>query len=186
MRSIKIGIFLILTCLVPSLLRAQSYPQPKPGFDFSGFQEMAILENGRRKPMDTFARETVRSITGKERFAGFNPNELLLSWLTQTKEWEGLPIIDASYVPLQKQIHLTVEEGRVSPLKLKENQEFALLLQTVTAKQQESEKLSELEQHAGKLMARLNAFYGIASGSTLTLVPQASGPWQSLGQLAER
>jgi len=165
---------------------AATWPQPKQDFDLSRFQEMAILENGRRKPMDTFARETVRTVTGKQRFAGFDPNELLLSWLTQTKDWESLPIIDASYLPLQKQIHMTVEEGRVSPRQLKANQEFSLLLQAVTAKQQESQKLTELEQQAGKLMQRLNLFYGIASGSTLTLVPQASGPWLSLGQLSER
>ena len=165
---------------------ATPMPAPKPGMQIELFRSIAIQEGGRKKPLDSFARETVRSITGREKFEGFDPIELIFSWLTLTKDWEQQPILDAGYQPLQAQVHLKVVNGRVSPADLAANQEFQLFMQTVTSKQQEGGQLSELEKSAATLLKRLNLFYGIASGSALTLLPQSAAAWDSLDKLAER
>jgi len=161
-------------------------PAPKPGMQVEILREVAIQEGGRKKPFDTFARETVRTITGREKFQGFDPIELIYSWLTQTKAWEKQPILDAGFKPLQEQVGLKPTNGRVAPADLAANQEFQLFMQTVAAKQQEGASLSEIERHAASLMQRLNLFYTIASGSALTVIPQAGGHWESLEKLAER
>ena len=163
-----------------------SMPIPKPGMQVEILQEIVVQEGGRKKPFDTFARETVRSVTGREKFQGFEPSELILSWLTQTKEWEKAPILDAGYQPLQQQVGLKVENNRVAPAELVANKEFSLFMQTVSAKQQEGVTLSELERHAAQLMTRLNLFYTVTSGAALHLVPQSSGDWESLESLARR
>jgi len=175
-----------LLCL-PSVSHAEeTMPAPKPGMQVEALRGIAVQEGGRKKPLDTFARETVREITGKEKFAGFDPIELLFSWLTQTKDWEKQPILDAGFKPLQAQVGLKVTNGRVAPADLAANQEFQLFLQTVTSKQQEGGSLSELEKSAASLMKRLNLFYAIAAGSNLTVLPQSKVPWESLDKLAER
>ncbi|MCC6273337.1 MAG: cytochrome c biogenesis protein CcsA [Deltaproteobacteria bacterium] len=180
--------FLILgTLLFPAaLLAVGEMPAPKPGMQVDLLREVAIQEGGRKKPFDTFARETVRTITGREKFRGFDPIELIYSWLTQTKVWEQQPILDAGFEPLQEQVGLKATEGRVAPADLAANQEFQLFMQTVAAKQQEGASLSEIERHAASLLQRFNLFYTIASGSALTVIPQAGRHWESLEKLAER
>ncbi|MCC7343453.1 MAG: cytochrome c biogenesis protein CcsA [Deltaproteobacteria bacterium] len=185
---IRMKTFLMLGILFfPAALLAEGErPAPKPGMQVEILREVAIQEGGRKKPFDTFARETVRTITGREKFQGFDPIELIYSWLTQTKAWEKLPILDAGFKPLQEQVGLKPTDGRVAPADLAANQEFQLFMQTVAAKQQEGASLSEIERHAASLMQRLNLFYTIASGSALTMIPQAGGHWESLEKLAER
>lgn len=185
---IRLKTFLMLGILLfPAALRAEGeMPAPKPGMQVEILREVAIQEGGRKKPFDTFARETVRTITGREKFQGFDPIELIYSWLTQTKDWEKQPILDAGFKPLQEQVGLKPANGRVAPADLAANQEFQLFMQTVAAKQQEGASLSEIERHAASLMQRLNLFYTIASGSALTVIPQAGGHWESLEKLAER
>lgn len=177
----------LLLWVAPSLLGAQEAKlEPKPGMQVEILREIVVQEGGRKKPFDTFARETVRSITGREKFQDFDPSELILSWLTQTKDWEKTPLIDAGYKPLQEQVGLKPVNNRVAPADLIANKEFTLFMQTVSSKQQEGASLSELERHAAQLMTRLNLFYNVTSGAALHLVPQSGGDWESLEGLARR
>jgi cytochrome c-type biogenesis protein CcsB len=162
-------------------------PEPKAQFDMEVLRDIAILDNGRQKPLDTFARETVRFVTGRERFAGFDPVELLLSWLTRSYDWENLPILLVDHGPLSKHLRLPVsEKGFMTPSQLRNHAEFNLYLQTVADKQQEGGSLSEMERHAGLLSERIKNFYQIAEGSSLNLVAAAEGGWESLAQLSQR
>lgn len=181
-----IGLAFLFALGFSAPLSAADWPQPKPGMEWDALRSVTILEGGRKKPLDTFARETVQFVTGKRSLGGFHSMELLLSWLTQTNEWEKLPIIDAGYVPLQKHVGLEVEEGKISPLKLRSNQEFNLFMQSVAVRQQEGAKLSELEKNASQLLQRLHWFYSIASGAALTIVPGSATGWESLENLAKR
>ena len=182
-----IAIFCLISAAAPAWLRAEdANPAPKPGMQVEILREIVVQESGRKKPFDTFARETVRTVTGREKFQGFDPSELILSWLTQTKDWENKPILDAGYRPLQEQVGLKAINNRVAPAELATNKEFTLFMQTVSAKQQEGASLSELERHAAQLLTRLNLFYSVTSGAALHLVPQSSGDWESLESLARR
>jgi len=180
-------IFLTLAALSLSLpLHATEWPAPKAGMQIDALRAWQIQEGGRKKPLDTFARESVRSLTGREKFRGFDPIELLLSWLTESKTWEDLPFIEVGFAPLQKQLQLDLTEGRVSPAQLRNNSNFTLFLQGVMTKQQEGSKLSELEKSGLALMQRLTKFGAIASGDAFTLVPRKGEAWDSLGALARR
>lgn len=175
-----------LSFLAPNFALASSeWPQPKPGFDFQDWSSIAVLENGRKKPLDTLAREAVRTITGRESFAGFEASELLLSWLTLSKTWQVLPILDAGFKPLQKQMQFNLESGRIAPEQLIKNEEFRIFMEGVTAKQQEKQKLTELEKNAAALMQRANLFYSIASGAAFNLMPRDKGAWSSLEVLSQ-
>lgn len=181
----KIAIPFLILFLLPQLAWGQT-PQPKKGFNLEDLQSIAILDKGRQKPLDTFSRESVRFITGKENFMGFDPNELLLSWLTQSQTWESVPLIKIEHRPLVDHLHLKTVGGRISPKDLRGNQEFQLFLQTVSSKQQEGQKLNELEQEGGRLGQKLQQFYQIAQGTNLNLFPRNEGGWESLAALAQR
>jgi cytochrome c-type biogenesis protein CcsB len=184
-RFILTGFILMIGFTMHGVLQAASTPVPKRGMGLQEVQSIAILDEGRQKPVDTFARETVRFITGKEAFAGFDPTELLLSWLTDTKAWEAVPLISIDYRPLIKQLQLPVQGSRVAPKDLADHAEFKLFVQSTASRQQEGFKLTELEREAARLSQKLQTFYRIAEGSNLMLLSQARGGWQSLAQLAQ-
>jgi len=185
-KAFSIILFFSLVLLSGPLKAQTPTPTPKPGMDLRPLQEVVILEGGRQKPFDTYARETVRFITGRETFAGFDPNELILSWLTQTPLWEKIPLIKVAYRPLIQYLQLPTVDGKIAPAQLRSNSEFILFLQTVKTRQDEGIKLNEMEREGGVLSERLNRFYQIAEGTSLFIFPQKSGGWESLAQLSKR
>jgi len=182
-------IFLPIFCLLGNSTKvfSETYaPQPKVGIELQVVGKIPILYGGRQVPFDTFSRETVRFITGRENYRGFDSVELILSWLTQSYEWEIIPLLKVPYQPLVDHLQMKVSEGGISPKELGANQDFHLFLQTVATKQQEGQDLTEMEKEAGLLRERWNKFYQITQGSSLNLVPRKKEGWESLAQLAER
>jgi len=54
-----------LLCLTTGALAADSKPFPK--VDWSAWQQIPVLDDGRIKPLDTFAEEKVTLITGRSK-----------------------------------------------------------------------------------------------------------------------
>lgn len=185
MKKCCLLVLFILGLLPVGAAAGTSTPRPREGFSFEELGSIAILEEGRQKPLDTFARETVLFITGKEKFAGFEPVELLLSWLTETGQWEEVPLIQIDYRPLIGHLRLAVEGHHISPKKLAQNGEFRLLVQNAAARQEEGLELSEMEKEAARLSHKIQTFYRLAEGSNLWLLPKAQGGWESLATLAQ-
>jgi ABC-type transport system involved in cytochrome c biogenesis permease subunit len=48
-----------------------------------------VQEDGRKKPFETFARETVRTVTGREKFEGNDPVAVVFSWIMLYDADEG-------------------------------------------------------------------------------------------------
>lgn len=184
--------FLLIVCLMIAARTAWaetasvSTLQPKVGMELKDLKTIAVLEKGRQKPFDTFARETVRFITGRENFAGFDPNELILSWVTQTKVWETVPLIAVDYRPLIQHLNLPSQDAHIAPQVLADHAEFKLFVQTIASRQQEGFQLTEMEREGARLSQKVQSFYRIAEGSNLWLLPRAQGGWESLAELARR
>src|SRR5437899_12795299 len=68
------------------------------GLDTRQFGLLAIQDNGRRKPIDTFAKEMLTQITGRASYtdkAGkkWTPNDFLLSVLLGARDWENEQLV---------------------------------------------------------------------------------------------
>jgi hypothetical protein len=50
-------------------------PQEPAALDMSAARRIVVLHDGRAKPLDSFAREMLRTLTGKERFASYRDPE---------------------------------------------------------------------------------------------------------------
>ena len=87
MKSRMAGLAAVLAILIsPLLTLAQAAP-----IDLGGFARLPMLDNGRVKPVDTYARETVRFITGSETYQGMDPVQLLLELAFNKKVWDQIP-----------------------------------------------------------------------------------------------
>jgi len=96
--------------------------------DWSHWKRVPLFEDGRIKPLDTFARRTVERLVGRAQpvlappidaqgqsrsqhplFPGGQPRswpavELLFSWLVEPEQWEDVPFLQASHEDLRQQI----------------------------------------------------------------------------------
>src|SRR5256885_3999880 len=100
--------------------RAQQSVAPDTGhLDFKQFGLLAIQDNGRRKPIDTFARQTLIQLTGRSSYtdkAGreWTPNDFLLSAVLETRDWKEEPMVLVSFGELKEQLGLEKTQRRFS------------------------------------------------------------------------
>src|SRR5881394_3246081 len=105
------------------LFRSVGYGQSDPpaansgGLDFEQFGLLAIQDGGRRKPIDTFSRETLIRITGRSTYtdkAGrtWHPADLVLSALLETHDWQNEPMVLVSLGKLKEQLGLPTTQRR--------------------------------------------------------------------------
>ena len=90
------------------------------GLDFKQFGLLAIQDGGRRKPIDTFARETLIRITGRSTYtdkAGrkWQPSDFVLSALLDTRDWKNEPMILISSGELIEQLQEVTVDDPVPP-----------------------------------------------------------------------
>lgn len=140
--------------------------------DFSIFKTIPILDQGRVKPFDTFARESVETITGSYSYEGRDPIETILIWLSEPEKAVKNPLILSRYEPLNQQVKLIPKRGKISSEELLANDSLKNLLKTVFLKQQENQTLDSSEKEALALYQRLELFHQILSGSALAFFPQ--------------
>src|SRR5438093_8824640 len=87
------------------------------GLNFKQWGLLAIQEGGRRKPLDTFAKETLIRITGRSTYtdkAGrkWTPNDFVLSALLETHDWKSEPMVLISIGQLIEHLGLDKTQRR--------------------------------------------------------------------------
>jgi hypothetical protein len=91
---------------------ASSIPAANTGnLDSNQWGLLAIQDGGRRKPMDTFARETLIRVTGRSTYTDKTgrtwwPNDFVLSALIETHDWKNEPTVLISSGQLIEQLGL--------------------------------------------------------------------------------
>ncbi len=91
----------VLAVLVGLVVLTRSYlaPAPKSPFNIVGFGELPVLANGRLKPIDTVARNTILSLQGRQRVALPEGGSLTpIEWM-----------LDASFAPEKADKYRTFE-----------------------------------------------------------------------------
>ncbi len=68
--------------------------------EFSTIRHLVVQDNGRLKAFDTYARERLRFVHGRERLDGQEPVETVLSFAFDAERWDERPVLDVPYIPL--------------------------------------------------------------------------------------
>lgn len=175
MKIFKYYFFLSLFFLTPSIFASST-------LDYSTLRQIPILDQGRVKPLDTFARESVRAITGQVNFEGKDPVETLLTWISKPETAMNQAIILSRYQPLNQKMDFKVEGSRISPRNLAENKEFQPYLKNIFMKEQAGESVSETEKQAALVYRRLEMLLKILSGTSIQIFPDPTqaGGWAGL------
>ncbi len=172
-------VFFALTC-------AASLPAADLGSgDFKEFGKLAVQDNGRRKPIDSFARESMLRMTGRSSYTALDgkvwtPNDWVLSLLLETHDWKKEPLILVASRPLVEQLKLDPERKRFSFEELSRLPDLEKLAKEVHQLRTAEEPLDRIQQEIESVAARVGLFMSLSQGSTMLIVPpkqNAKDPW---------
>jgi cytochrome c-type biogenesis protein CcsB len=156
--------------------------------DFKTLALIPIQEGGRVKPLDTFARESVRFITGHEAFEEKGSLDVLFDWLTHPADWNDKNFILIENLDLKSLLSVDKDQKRVAPSFLLKNDGFIAYAKMNYAKQQKKIVLNAMEKESLSVFGRLEKFEDIESGRLLTIIPVADDQtkkWVSLEDLQD-
>lgn len=176
------------TAVVAQQEAAQPGSGSWPASALEELQHVVVQNQGRLKPLDTLARESVRFVTDKPRWARQEPLVTYLSWTLEGDRWLDEPMIPVRYLPLRREVGLDAARTRFAPRELRGNDKLMALFQRVDEKERAEEKLTNLEDEAKLAGTRLLVLDEAMRGDGLRVVPNpmdASGSWFTFQEAAQ-
>ena len=154
--------------------------------DFKQWGLLAIQDGGRRKPIDTFARETLIKTTGRSSYTdksgkNWQANDFILSMLLDTHDkWKNEPMILVSLGQLTEKLGLDKTQRKFSFTQLTSLPELNVLAGEAHALRKAEKPLDRLQSEVMSVSERLTLFAHVMEGSAFLLVPapeKATDAW---------
>ena len=187
MKLLKFILGLCLSLLILLNPITQSY---SPNID--SLKTLAVQLDGRKKPLDTVARETVAEIHGKENYKLQTGEKLdylqtYLSLWWNNRDWNQEPFILVNYRPLKAAIGLDEEQKYFTFQELIQSPLGSLGL-TARQKQAQDQDLTRNEREALTIEDRLALMMATVGNQTLPIVPHPTdikGKWIGINATQE-
>jgi cytochrome c-type biogenesis protein CcsB len=167
------------TPLFDATAQERNSPQPAAdtsGLEFRQFGLLAIQDGGRRKPIDTFSRETLIRITGRSTYtdkAGrkWQPNDFIFSAALETHDWRTEPMVLVSLGQLKEKLGLDKTGRRFSFSQLVASTELQRLTNEAHALKRAEKTLDRVQQEALAVSDRLALLANVMNGNALLIIP---------------
>ncbi len=149
----------------------------------ASLKRLPIQEGGRIKPLDTFARESLALIYGKETYEHKPAIEVMMTWALEPQIWETKEFVEIRYNLVKKALHFEETQNYFTLKKILGNDRLSYVLQELQSKRESKAKLDPYFQALQRLEGQMGVFQSIASGDLLHLVPpdksetSPSAPW---------
>jgi ABC-type transport system involved in cytochrome c biogenesis permease subunit len=141
---------------------------------------VAVQDGGRVKPLDTFARESARRITGGRAFGaesvrGLDPVEWLVAMMADPEKWKDAPIVRVSHADLRSSVGLSPTRDRYSFRELATHERFLKAADAVRAKEEADgeARLDPVEREVADLYGNLALMSDLFTGEALHVWPEA-------------
>ena len=156
---IKFVVGFCLGCLLLFMPLSQFQPD---GLD--SMRSLAVQLDGRKKPLDTVAKETVAKIHGSTHYqrADGQKEDYLSTYLAMwfnTRNWNEEPFVLVSYRPLKEAAGLDLERKQFTFQELMTNEGLTEIVRQAHQKELNDVDLSRNEREALTIEARLNLLY---------------------------
>ncbi|MBI4323330.1 MAG: cytochrome c biogenesis protein CcsA [Candidatus Omnitrophica bacterium] len=142
---------------------------------------IAVQHNGRHKPFDSFAWETLKLITGSPRIGREDPVATVCSIMAQPDDWQAKPLIAVPFRPLRERLGMDLKASRISYNDLVASRKLMRMLPAIVQKQQLDEKLTMLEQETMDVYERFVALSALVEQRLALVPPLAQGTQEWLG-----
>ncbi len=183
--SLIMGLVLGIMVLIIPLGQFQTSP-------IAPLQNLAVQLDGRKKPLDTVARETVAQIHGKTTYRAIDGKKLdyldtYLSLWFNDRDWNQEEFILFSYRPLKEQLGLNPDQKYFSFAQLMQSDLGQIIIAT-REKQANDIDLNRDDREALTIEDRLALTIATVGDTQLPLVPHPSdikGTWIGIDKAAE-
>ncbi len=145
---------------------------------------LPVQDNGRLKPYDTFARESLEIVYGKDTYEKKPAYEILLTWLLEPTVWERKPIFQISDRMVKQGLRLDLDKTLFTPAEILSSDRLSTLMQELASKRQAKERLNPYMQALQRLESQIFILRAMASGFLLRVVPPTQGDmWVSVSEM---
>ncbi len=152
---------------------------------------LPVQDGGRLKPLDTFARESMQLIYGRQTFKSENgktgprpATEVVMTWILQPQAWQNTPMFEINYGELKKSLKFNEEKKYFSYNDIMGSERLPTLMQELQSKRETKEKLDPYFQALQRLESQLFTFREIAAGNIVHVIPPKEGDkWLALSQM---
>ncbi|NET33691.1 MAG: cytochrome c biogenesis protein CcsA, partial [Cyanothece sp. SIO1E1] len=171
--------FLIGLCLgVILLVMPLSQFQPD-GLD--SLRTLAVQIDGRKKPIDTVAKETVAKIHGSTTYTSADGStedylSTYLSMWVNARNWNEEPIVLVSYRPLKEAVGLELDRKHFTFQELMANRQLGAIVGQAHENQLNDKTLSRNQREALTIEERLQLLFESVENTHLPIVPHPSAP----------
>lgn len=184
MKILKFAIGLFLGLLLIALPFSQFQVS-----ELSPIETMVVQQGGRKKPLDTVAKETVAKIHGSTTYRHGDVKEssmetFLSLWLNN-RNWNEEPFVLFSYRPLKEAVGLDPDQKYFSFETLMRNSELKKVVQGAHRQESLGEDVSRDGREAIALEDRLTLMLGTVNDDAISIVPHPDdikGKWLGLSE----
>ena len=140
---------------------------------------LPVQDAGRVKPFDTFAKETLQLVYGKQTY---KPQEggksveahwVVLTWMLSPESWVGRPLFEVKNKDILQKLGVESASSLYSGQDLFKAAGFPNLMQELANKRESKEKLTPYFQAIQRLENQFLIFQEMAAGNLLHVYPQA-------------
>ncbi|HYF52459.1 MAG TPA: cytochrome c biogenesis protein CcsA [Planctomycetota bacterium] len=170
--------------------------------DFSIIELIAVQDDGRKKPLHTYAHENLEQIIGRSWIASqpslklpdgtkLEMMDMFMSMWLHTREWGEIPCVLINYKPLKDELGYDPKQKHFAANDLLNNKKFQTLVNAAVQKRHggKEKELTDLDKEVEIVQARINLLKRLdASNFAMNIIPHpkdANGTWISLFGLAE-
>jgi len=185
-RIARAAMTVMLVALMAGAASSAASAAASATMDYSEAKWIAVQSGGRLKPLDTYARETAREITGREKFGGMSSLDLLFTLAFKGESLLDTQMFKIGFRPFKERAGLDLNRQRFSYNELVGNQGLMALVDQVREKQHGGGDLDRLEREVSAVYGRLVEMSMIMNGEEPRLVPTPGGraEWLSVAQVA--
>lgn len=165
----KYVVILLSILSVVSLAQAEEF-----NWNLAG--QIIVQDGGRLKPLDTFARELVTDVVGKDTYEGQNPVETYFRWMSDGERWADMPLIYLPKGDLRQELGLQDQPGsRFSIQDLHSKPRLMQIVMEAQEAQKAGEKLAFTQSKANEILHKLNTLSMVFQHEVPSFVPPRDG-----------
>jgi cytochrome c-type biogenesis protein CcsB len=136
---------------------------------------LPVQDNGRVKPFESFARETLQLVYGSESFQGRPAVEIITTWMLVPEHWNQRKIVQIPHRGLKEALKLDPNEKYFSPNEVFASERLSLVMQELAGFRETKQKMDPYFQAAQRLESQLGMFQAIKAGQMPHVAPPKPG-----------
>ncbi len=176
----------IAACAVLAFAALGSAPAPASGSSVAAdeLKLLPVQEGGRVKPFDTYARELLRKLSGKETWGGHSATSVAFSMMADPDSWKQKPILRVQHLELKRKFDLDPRQKMFTFEQLVANRGFLTYAEEL--RRSGRDDFDGLEKAALETYGQMVDLDLATSRMTPHPVPgmNEEAPWMSVGELA--